>query len=112
MIRAGWTPTLDDFRAFARLSGDDNPIHTDPAYAATHPFGRPVCHGMLIHARLWALGQGAGLAGRVVELMFPNPAHAGDPLVLTLARDGTATLAEARRQDGTPVCLARWDAAP
>lgn len=109
MIRADWTPTLDAFRAFARLSGDDNPIHTDPDYAATHPFGRPVCHGMLIHARLWALGQGAGLGGAVVQLMFPNPAYAEEPLVLTLTRAGAAILAEARRTDGTPVCLARWE---
>lgn len=111
MIRAGWTPTLEDFRAFAALSGDDNPIHTDPAYAASHPFGRPVSHGMLIHARLWALGQAAGLRFRVAELMFPHPAYAGEPLVLTLSADGPAVTAEARRADGTPVCLARWEAA-
>ena len=107
MMRADWTPTLDDFRAFARLSGDENPIHTDPAYAALHPFGAPVAHGMLIHARLRALALAAGIPAPVsTALMFPNPAFAGDPLVLTV----TPTGAEARRRDGTPVCLIDWSA--
>jgi hypothetical protein len=64
---------------------------------------------MLIHARLWALGVGAGLgAFRAVALMFPAPAYADEPLVLKLVRDGDAVAAEARRTDGEPVCLARW----
>ena len=31
-------------------SGDHNPIHTDPAFAATTPFERPIAHGMLLLA--------------------------------------------------------------
>ena len=112
MICADWIPALEDFRAFAALSGDDNPIHTDPGYAATHPFARPVCHGMLIHARLWAMAQRAGLGqAQAVELMFPNPAYAGEPLRLTLVSKGSIVMAEARRADGTAVCLARWELA-
>lgn len=108
MIRTDWTPTLDEFRAFARLSGDANPIHVDPAQAAAHPFGAPVAHGMLIYARLRPLMLSTGLApGAPVALMFPNPAYAGQALVLTAGLSG----AEARRLDGTPVCLASWGGA-
>lgn len=32
---------------FADLTGDHNPIHVDPAYAATTKFGRPIIHGHL-----------------------------------------------------------------
>jgi len=39
-----------EFDEFARLSGDDNPIHIDPAFAAEPKFGRTVAHGMLIFA--------------------------------------------------------------
>lgn len=104
-----WTPTLAEFRAYAALSGDDNPIHTDPAYAAGHPFGRPVSHGMLIHARLCALADSTGLVLPArIELRFPNPAYAGDPLTLRLLRDGAGVFGVALREDLTPVCEARW----
>lgn len=36
-----------DVDAFARLTGDDNPLHVDPAFAARTLFKRPVAHGML-----------------------------------------------------------------
>jgi 3-hydroxybutyryl-CoA dehydratase len=36
--------------AYARAARDPNPLHTDPAYAATTPFGRPIAHGMLVLA--------------------------------------------------------------
>jgi NAD(P)-dependent dehydrogenase (short-subunit alcohol dehydrogenase family) len=45
--------SIDDQLAFARLSGDYNPIHLDPIAARRLLFGEPVVHGM--HALLWAL---------------------------------------------------------
>jgi NAD(P)-dependent dehydrogenase (short-subunit alcohol dehydrogenase family) len=44
--------TSDDQLAFARLSGDYNPIHLDPVAARRLLFGQPVVHG--VHALLWA----------------------------------------------------------
>lgn len=41
------TITPEDVGAFSRLTGDDNPLHVDKAYAAETTFGRPVVHGML-----------------------------------------------------------------
>lgn len=32
---------------FARTSGDNNPIHSDPVYAATTIFKKPIMHGMI-----------------------------------------------------------------
>lgn len=37
----------EDVDAFATLSGDANPLHTNSEYAATTMFGQRVVHGML-----------------------------------------------------------------
>lgn len=52
----------DDARAFAELSGDHNPLHTDPAYAATTAYGRPVLHGAF----------SAGLLSRMAGMHLPG----------------------------------------
>lgn len=42
--------SADDVRKFAEVSGDDNPLHLDPEYAATTPFGQPIVHGAFLLA--------------------------------------------------------------
>lgn len=44
---AEYTRTIraEDIAAFAALSGDDDPVHTDPDFAARTAFGRPIAHG-------------------------------------------------------------------
>ncbi|MFN2182675.1 MAG: MaoC/PaaZ C-terminal domain-containing protein [Anaerolineae bacterium] len=44
----GRTVTEADVVAFAALSGDWNPMHTDAEFAANHPFGQRVAHGLLV----------------------------------------------------------------
>ena len=39
--------TPEDIDMFARVSGDTNPLHRDPEYAAKTRFGECVAHGML-----------------------------------------------------------------
>jgi acyl dehydratase len=41
------TMTEDEIMTFARLTGDDNRIHTDPEFSKTTPFGRQIAHGLL-----------------------------------------------------------------
>ena len=42
--------TQEMLRSYAAASGDHNPIHIDPDFAATTPFERPIAHGMLLLA--------------------------------------------------------------
>jgi 3-hydroxybutyryl-CoA dehydratase len=93
--------TQADFDLFARLSGDDNPIHVDPEFAARTRFGRTVSHGMLLYtlirAELARMVPGATQAEQ--QLKFPAPTYAGDPLsvelrVLEVADDGRAARLE------------------
>lgn len=106
-----FTLSQRDFDRFAALSGDDNPIHTDPAFAADTVFGATVSHGMLLFTRVrGALARhypNAALSHQT--LMFPHPAYADEPLVLQLtpedsARDRVVLNAVIRKPDGT-ACL-------
>lgn len=48
--------STEDIAAFARLSGDDHPLHVDPDHASQTPFGSVVAHGGLgsaVAAGLW-----------------------------------------------------------
>lgn len=51
-----------DVDAFARITGDNNPLHLDAAYAAQTPFKRPIIHGML----------GASIFTKVLGTEFPG----------------------------------------
>ena len=60
------TVTADDVRAFADLTGDTHPLHTDPDWAARSRFGEQVAHGLL--AVSFAVGQLGFDPDRVVAL--------------------------------------------
>lgn len=67
---------------YARASGDFNPIHVDPAFAAQTPFGGTIAHGMLLLAYLSemltaAFGR-AWLAGGRLKIRFKGAARPGD----------------------------------
>lgn len=49
------TFATDDQEAFARLSGDYNPLHVDNVVARRQLFGEVVVHG--VHTLLWAVEQ-------------------------------------------------------
>lgn len=50
-----------DVMAFAELSGDNNPLHTDSEYARKSPMGQPVAHGLLVLAIATGLSADTGL---------------------------------------------------
>lgn len=54
--------TQDQVNAFAELTGDTNPIHIDPEFAANTPFKKPIMHGFL----------SASIFSRVLGTEFPG----------------------------------------
>lgn len=57
--------TLNNQKEFAKLSGDWNPMHTDPQYARRLILGKTVVHG--IHLLLWTLD--AALAAQLPSII-------------------------------------------
>jgi acyl dehydratase len=79
------TFTRKDQQAFAELSGDHNPIHTDPLAARRLMFGGPVVHG--IHAVLWALEAtitASRTSVKALDVEFLSPLRVGDSVHLSL----------------------------
>jgi acyl dehydratase len=74
--------TQDDFDRFAQLSGDDNPIHVDPAFSAATKFGRTVAHGVLLITVMTGLVEklrpGMSIGGQ--DVRFPAPTFAGEEM--------------------------------
>ncbi len=73
-----------DFDRFAALSGDRNPIHVDPAFAARTSFGATVAHGMLLYGTVCGvLGtRFPGVLQLKQELKFPSPTYAGEEVTI------------------------------
>ena len=83
-----------DFDRFARRTGDDNPIHCDPVFAANSHFGATVAHGMMLYGcickGLAELIPGPGAVQLEQSLMFPNPTFVNDLITVRIGVEGGA----------------------
>jgi acyl dehydratase len=101
--------TRPDQALIYRLSGDRNPLHADPAFAARGGFARPILHGLCTYgftgrALLHAL---CGSDPERFDSMygrFSRPVMPGDELVVSMWRDGDGSaLFRTATGDGTVV---------
>ncbi len=80
--------TEREVELFAAVSGDHNPVHLDPEYAATTQFGECIAHGMLTGAFVSAAiamelpGPGTIYLGQ--NLQFRAPVLLGDTVTVFL----------------------------
>ncbi len=78
----------EDIQLFALVSGDVNPAHVDPDYAATDLFRRVIAHGMwgggLISAVLGTELPGPGAIYLSQSLRFSRPVGLGDTITASV----------------------------
>ncbi len=106
-----------DIDAFAQVTGDTNPLHSDAAYAARTRFKAPIAHG-IFGAGTISAALGTQLAPNAVviylaqNLRFRAPVMAGDTLTATVTvtavdveRSRVSLETKVSKQDGTDVIL-------
>ena len=89
--------THKDIALIYRLTGDRNPLHTDPAFAAKAGFDRPIMHGLCTYgytgrALLHSLCGSDPARFRSMNARFSKPVIAGDELTVSMWVDGNSAI--------------------
>ena len=91
-----------------RLSGDRNPLHSDPSFAALAGFDRPILHGLCTYgftgrALLHTLCGSDPARFVSMDARFSKPVMPGDTLTVKMWVDGDAAVFQTVHQDGDVV---------
>lgn len=100
--------TRPDQALLYRLSGDRNPLHSDPSFAKMGGFDRPILHGLCSYgftgrALLASLCDNDPSRFRSMYGRFSKPVLPGDTLTVNLWVDGNECTFQTRNQDGDVV---------
>lgn len=104
------SPTLPQQALLYRLSGDKNPLHADPAFAAFGGFDRPILHGLCTYgvvckAVVDQLLDGDVTAVRGVDARFTGVVFPGETVVTRAWREPNRIVVEARTAEREQVVL-------
>jgi len=92
-----------------RLSGDRNPLHSDPSFASAAGFDRPILHGLCTYgftgrALLQSLCDGDPARFGSMDARFSAPVWPGDTLTVSIWETGEGeAFFQTKRDDGTVV---------
>ena len=91
-----------------RLSGDRNPLHSDPSFAKAGGFDKPILHGLCTYgftgrALLHTLCGGDPKRFKSMDGRFSKPVIPGDALTISMWVDGKTALFRTSNQNGDVV---------
>jgi acyl dehydratase len=100
--------TLPEQALIYRLSGDRNPLHSDPEFAKLAGFDRPILHGLCTYgftgrALLHTLCDSDPARFTSMSGRFTSPVFPGEKLEVAMWTDGGQTVFETRGEDGRGV---------
>jgi len=100
--------TRPDQALIYRLSGDRNPLHSDPSFAAMAGFDRPILHGLCTfgftgRALLAQLCDGDPTRFEFIEARFSSPVFPGEDLTVRMWVDGGSAVYQTQGSDGRVV---------
>ncbi len=100
--------TREDQALTYRLSGDRNPLHSDPSFAARGGFAKPILHGLCTYgftgrALLHSLCDSDPSRFRAMNARFSKPVIPGDTLTVSMWADGNEALFRTTNQHGEVV---------
>ncbi len=100
--------TREDQALTYRLSGDRNPLHSDPSFAAMGGFDKPILHGLCSYgftgrALLQTLCAGQSGNFKSMKARFSRPVIPGDELIISMWVDGNSALFRTANQHGDVV---------
>jgi acyl dehydratase len=98
-------PTRPDQALLFRLSGDRNPLHSDPVFAKRAGFERPILHGLCSYgfagrALLHALCDSDPARFRSMRGRFRHPVYPGDILTTSIWIDAPTARYRVQNQQG------------
>lgn len=102
--------TQAEITAFAKLSGDCNPIHLDAEFAAQTRFGRTIAHGVFLQTILQGLCDQLRPGAKHISqsLSFTDPTYPDEKMrysAYVSSDDPNTLICEVSRvDDGTSVC--------
>ncbi len=100
--------TAPDQALLYRLSGDRNPLHSDPSFAQMGGFEKPILHGLCTYgftgrALLHSLCDGDPSRFKSMDGRFSRPVYPGDSLRVAMWVEGNECIFQTRNQGGDVV---------
>lgn len=100
--------TREDQALTYRLSGDRNPLHSDPKFAEMAGFPKPILHGLCTfgftgRALLAELCENDPARFKSIDARFSSPVFPGEDLTINIWKDGSSAVFQTTGGDGRVV---------